>query len=297
MPSAGAVRAAGVTAMWLAAFVGVGYGAVVGVPKLRAWAATRSMIDPTHLQVAFEPTPSWMPPESLDALRVQVRDALQGTSALDAANLAFVHQRLATSGWFSRVEQVKRRSATEIVVSGEFLVPFALVRSGDEDHVVDARSRRLPLSYATTGRRPQLPLVTGVAMPRPAEMGAAWIGQDVRASLKLASLIRTHSWFGAGQVVAIDASRFNTDSILELVTDRGTRVVWGSDPDARALGEMPTDRKLACLDALYAGTQRIDDPTGRGVDLRFDVVTLGPTESTLSVAEAPTDRSGTRQSR
>jgi hypothetical protein len=264
---------------------GLVFAAWTGIPKLRAWADARERVDPAHLRVRFEPSPQWMPKSSLEALRADAREALDGTSVLDGSALETVHRRLFASGWFDRVDQVRRSGNDEIEVTAEFLVPFAMVYSGDEYHVIDSRGRRLPLAYGEGMERPNLPLIMRVAMPKPAEAGSAWIGQDLRASLKLIGLIRTKPWFGT--VHSVDAGRFNRESILELVTDRSTRVIWGNDPDARSLGEMPTERKLACLDALWSHAKRIDNGTGRGVDLRFDVVTLAPAETVPNPASAP----------
>ncbi|MDZ4831350.1 MAG: hypothetical protein SGJ09_14275 [Phycisphaerae bacterium] len=289
---------------WASAIGGIGYSAYVGVPKLESWAESRSLVAAESVRVRFEPVPSWIPPTSLETIAVTARTALGGASALDPTSLDGVHRRLLASGWFERIEQVRRSANDELVVVGEFLVPFALIRAGDEDHVVDARGRRLPLSYRVTdgvasGERPRLPLIAGPAMPKPAEPGAAWIGQDIRAGLRLAALVHDRPWFACGatasatdtadtgRVVAIDASRFNRESVLELVTVGGMRILWGSDPDARTLGEMPPERKLACLDALWASAKRIDDGSGRGIDLRFDVVTLAPKESASTFADAP----------
>lgn len=276
-----------VVALWLAVAAGLILAGRRGVPWLLSWAESRQTVDSSTVEIRFEPTPSWMPVESLALLVADGRAALPEGSLFDAGALTALHRHLVLSGWFERVEQVTRLSATEIVVSAEFLTPFALVRSGEADCVVDREARRLPLTYTGSGPRPQLPRIVGVSLPRPAEPGTPWIGRDVRAALRLAALIRARPWFLAGQVREIDANRFNSESILELVTDRGTRVIWGGDPEGRAIGEMPAERKLACLDALYHGTRRIDDSTGRALDLRFDVVTLAPTDPTMPLTEHP----------
>lgn len=273
-----------VLACWLAGITGIVVAFARGVPKLQAWAAEKNAVDPSTVDIRFDPTPTWMPSESMHALVEESRNALTGGSVLDAESLERLHRQLASSGWFERVEQVRRVSSEEIVVDATFLVPFALVRSGDADYVVDSAARRLPIEYAGPGARPKLPLIVGVNLPKPAEAGTPWIGQDIRAALRLAALIRTKPWYAAGQVASIDLSRFANDGMLELITDKNTRVIWGGDPDARSLGEMPPERKLASLDAWYYRTKRIDDANGRPVDLRFDVITVGQVDPTVSLA-------------
>jgi hypothetical protein len=276
VPSAAAVRGTLVAIAWLGAIGGGLYGAVVGIPKLRAFAVERSRLDPGQLTSAFQPSPAWMPAATLRALSGNAREALGETSALDAGALERAHQGLLASGWFERIEQVQRSGRNELTVTAEFRVPFALIRSGEEDHLVDRSGRRLALAYAKGDQRPPLPLIEGVALPKPAEPGQPWVGGDVRAALHLAALVRDRPWFANGHARAIDASRYASEGLLLIVTERGGSVLWGSDPNDRSIGEMPPERKLAALDALYRDSGSIDDANGRALDLRFDVVTLGP---------------------
>lgn len=274
----------------VAAMGGIGFGIVKGLPHLNAYAETKALIDPAKVSIVFANAPAWMPATTLGALSRDAHDAMASASLLEVGALQRVHQRLLASGWFSRVEQVRRRSETEIAVSAEFRVPYAMVRAGDEDHLIDVDGRRLPLSYAGNDQRPRLPLILGIAMPKPAENGALWLGSDLRAAINLVDLLRNRIWFANGQIKAIDASRFQVEGIVELVTDRDTRIVWGGDPHDRGLSEMPPDRKLACLDALYGASKRVDDASGRTLDLRFDVVTLAPKPPSTSDAGSDADR-------
>ncbi|MDZ4753713.1 MAG: hypothetical protein SGJ11_04365 [Phycisphaerae bacterium] len=284
LPSGRVVRVVFVCVFWItcAAAVAtlVGVGVFRGVPALRAMAEARAAIDPAQVRVTFTGVPPWMPAATIHTLGDGARAVLardgRPVSPLDGAALKGVHQQLLATGWFERVEQVRRTAIDELTVTAEFRTPFAMVRWGDDDHLVDARGLRLPLVYSGDAERPALPLIVGVTMPKPAEPGTAWLGSDVRAALNLARVLRGRSWFVNGQVRSIDASRFASHRVLQLITDRGLRIVWGGDPDDRSLGEMPAERKLAGLDGLYRETSRIDDRSGGTVDLRFDLVTVAP---------------------
>lgn len=260
----------------IAALGVIGFGVARGLPHLNAYAEAKGMIDPAKVRIVFANPPAWMPPATLDDLAMAAHGSLASGNPLEGGALVRVHQGLVRTGWFSHVEQVRRRSESEIAVTATFRVPFAMVRTADADHLIDAAGRRLPLSYAGTARRPALPLVLGVEKPMPEAAGDFWLGADLRAALNVADLLRSRVWFASGQVRAIDASRFTHEGIVELVTDRDTRIVWGGDPSDRSLSEMPPERKLACLDALYRASKRVDDASGRTLDLRFDVVTLAP---------------------
>jgi hypothetical protein len=256
--------------------IGVTLFAAYGVPALRAAAERRvDLANDGPLTVGFSHIPSWLDPSVARDIAIDAEQALvgAGSSPFDAAPLALVRERLDRSGWFTRVDQVRRVDGGRLEADVEFRKPFALVRWEGEDHLVGAGAERMPLAFMAGGPRPAgLPLVTGATMPPPKLPGAAWIGQDLHAALHLAVRIHRKPWFAAGQVTMIDASRFASEGLLEMVTDRGDRIVWGGDPEERNLGEMPTDEKMRCLDTLWHHYRRVDGGA-RGLDLRFDVVT------------------------
>jgi hypothetical protein len=290
VPSPGAARTSLVVLFWIAVAGGLAFGAVRGTPHLRAFAESRAHQDPDTIRVTFLGTPGWVPQTVVDQLGTRVRAALvepgEALSVLDVLALRRVHVDMAHCGWFERVEQVRRTAIDEITVTASFRTPFALVRSGNEDHLVDVDGRLLPLSYTGTATRPKLPLIIGVALPKPAEPGTPWIGADLRAGLNLAKVVRQKSWFTGGDVHAIDVARMNgPDAALEILTASGTRIVWGSDPNQRTLAEAPPERKLASLDALYRQFGRLDSGAGGVVDLRSDLVTVAPAEPTSSARQ------------
>jgi hypothetical protein len=280
----GRIVAAG--SLLAAGAVGIALFSAYGVPALRAAAerrAEREVAGP--LTVGFSHLPSWLDGSVAREIAADAELALVGAGAspFDAAPLALVRERLDRSGWFVKVEQVRRIDGGRLEAEVEFRKPFALVRWEGEDHLVGTGGERMPLVFLPDGPRPTgLPLVTGASLPPPKLPGAAWIGQDLHAALHLAARIHRKPWFAAGQVTAIDASRFAGEGILELVTDRGDRLVWGGDPEERNLGEMPADEKLRCLDTLWHHYRRVDGGA-RGLDLRFDVVTRPEPRRELAV--------------
>lgn len=280
--SSAALRGLG-AALALAAIGAGGFvGVRSGIPFLIERAEARGAVDAAGIRVVFERAPAWVPQAALDALGDEVRTTLQGAASFDPEGLGRAHAALAASGWFERVEQVQRRRGDTVAVIGEFRVPFALVRSEGLDHVVDERYRRLPMAYEGAGDRPPLPLVINPRFPKPSEPGGTWAGEDLRAAIHLARIVRDRPWFAAGQIAAIDAGRFHRERILELVGPErdgvAARIVWGCDPEERSLSEMPPNRKLECLDALWKARRSLVDGSGRSLDLRFDAVTLAATK-------------------
>lgn len=268
------------------ATVGTTLFAAYGVPALRAAAERRAVRgEPVALTVAFSHVPSWLDASVARDIAADAEAAIVGAdgSPFDASPLALVRERLDRSGWFTRVDQVRRIDGGVLEADVEFRRPFALVRWEGEDHLVGAGGERMPLVFLPDGPRPTgLPVITGATLPPPKLPGAAWIGQDLHAALSLAARINRKPWFAAGQVTTIDASRFAGEGILEMVTDRGDRIVWGGDPEERNLGEMPTDEKIRCLDTLWHHYRRLDGGA-RGLDLRFDVVTRPEPRRELAV--------------
>jgi len=269
------VQLGGAAAALVLGCAALGGLAAWGVPRLVESAERRTLerLD-GPLTVSFSHVPAWLDGAIAREIAADAEFALVEAdgSPFNREPLATVHRHLERSGWFVRVDQVRRASADRIEADVEFRRPFALVRWEGADHLVGAGGERIPLAF-TEGPRPDgMPIVVGVTQPPPTVAGSPWIGADLHAALHLARWIHRKPWFAAGQVAAIDASRFSREGILELVTDRGDRLIWGGDPEARNVGEMPASEKIRCLDALWHHYRRIDGGT-RGIDLRFDVVT------------------------
>ncbi len=224
---------------------------------------------PLSLRLAWPPlagdaTRTWLP-ES--ARREIVATAMSKLTAdpFDRAALENARRALLETGWFERVERVRRRTGGVIEVSATWRTPAAVVRWEGKDFLVSTMGETLPLVYEAGGAGASVLVIEGVeAGPKhknggETAFGEAWPGAGVRASLELMGVLRRAFGGGAawGQIAGVDASEFRTRGRLAIVTDAGARIVWGAPPGKLTPGEQTTDQKLTRLARLASG------PTGR----------------------------------
>ena len=216
--------------------------------------------------VAGDRTRTWMP-ESVRREIEQTVLSRVSPDVFDRDSLEQARTALEATGWFERVDAVRRQEGNRIEVHGEWRTPLAVVRQDGRDVVVGAGGALLPLSYAPGGAGPGLKVIEGVTNRPPLRadgspaFGEPWPGGEVQAGLALLDAVRrafsaTRVW---PQVTGVDAALFARDGRLALVTDQGARVVWGAPPGIIAPGEQSTDQKIARLVHLANGpTERID---------------------------------------
>lgn len=183
----------------------------------------------------------------------------------DRSSLAAIREILVQSRWMEESSiQVRRDQVTEkidgerrridrIVIDGQFRVPFALIRRGQTEYLVDGSGTRLPVDYET-GRVRALPVIANASGPVPA-VGEMWRGGDLTDGLLLARFLRAQkrSWYD--QVEAIDVANWDgrdrNKPRLVLITNRGYRIGWGRAVGDEAGIEHPAAEKIRALDAYY----------------------------------------------
>jgi len=257
----------------------------VMIPRLRGYLEARSFVDDTQIRVSFTNSPAWFDQTCVRELTTSVANAVGDGSALDKTRLTTARQALADSGWFRSVEQVRLDSKGGFIVDATFRTPYAVVRpvDGDREYLVDDEGCVLPREW-TQGQRPgnaHWTAIVNVKAPVPGPRGKAWPGTDIAAGLALLRAIREHVPAGTSWEVlvdAIDVSGVASARELRIITARGGTVIWGRTPGDNSPAELPTARKLAMLDTMYAKTQAIDlgGNQVQVIDVRGDVVTFAP---------------------
>ena len=260
----------------VAALVLAGCAALLwwGVPQLRARLDARAMAQATTIEVDYMAAPSWFDERRRAEVVERVAMAVGYGSLLDPNRLSKAKAALETTGWFESVEQVRLADNGGFVVTATFVRPFAVVRHGEFDYLVDDLGRLLPMQW-TAGHRPAEPhyiAIVGSREPNRGDFGSPWPGTDVAAGLELAKTLRGRAW--SAHVAAIDVSAHASDASLTLITRNDGRLLWGRAPSDRAVSEVTPDAKLRTIDHLFASSGRIDSGGGRIIDLRGDLVTV-----------------------
>lgn len=203
-----------------------------------------------------------------------ISDEAVGTHAKDSLRSA--REALAATGWFDPERLQLRRDLVSdsksptgtrdvIVVHGPFRRPFALVRYGRNDHLVDEFGRRLPPTYDLDTVK-ALPVITG-CRAQPANVGELWTGKDLRDGINLLTYLVKIGPAWLSQVRQIDVSNAGGgrrgEGHLVLITDKGYRIAWG-----RAVGEEggidqpPIDKIRVLNEYAKQRSGRVGDPLG-----------------------------------
>lgn len=281
-----AMRRVGV-GMGAALMVGAaGWGVLFGLGELEARAG--ALLAPEGpIVVAFDWPPaagegdadgatageaSWLPASERRRLEMIVERAFGGEpGALTGVPLARAGRDLMATGWFEGPPSVRREPDGRIGVEGAWRVPAGVVQMRDAAYLVSRDARLLPLVYAPGTRAGRLPTLVGVRVQPPTRSdgalahGEPWAPDLVDAGLALADLLRAETF--AEQVRAIDLSRINDagEGRIELITQRGGRVVWGGRPGVFRPGEQPDATRLERLrlidqryNSIDAGRDRLE---------------------------------------
>jgi hypothetical protein len=246
----------------LCALGGAGYGAAA----VHARAADLLAREQVAIDVVWPRTPgaseTWLGEGLREQIRARVGAQLAG-QPIGAAALSRVGESLAASGWFDGRPRVERTADNTVRVRGAWRQPACAVRAGERDYAIDWLGRPFPVDYpaGASGLR----VISGVAEgPRLGSAGELdvlnpWPGDDVVAALGLLAPLLREDF--ASQVAGIDVSAYFTQGQLAIVTDKGSRVVWGGRYGEFIPGEASSPDKLARLRSLASNMQfgnRID---------------------------------------
>lgn len=256
------MRIAGVTA-GLALAVGLLVGRdplVKRVGQLREAPISVHFEWPLVKQSAARPA-TWVPRVVQDSL-VHLVESNVSMDPFDAASLERGRKLLLSTGWFESVDCLQRKPGGEIHVTASWRIPVALVRKNDRDYLVgrDAAPIRIPDGFKPmTG----LYVIENPLLEPPTEngklaYGTPWSGGDVQAALDLLDVLKDSP--AQQQITGIDLAEYLTkdEPKLLIVTDRRTKIVWGSAIGELAPGQVPIERRIARLEQQLRGFGRID---------------------------------------
>ncbi len=247
-------------------------------PPLRRASGGASMPNTAGLGAAT----TWLSEPFRNQLTVLATTVLND-DVFDREALARCGQAMLATGWFRSIHSIRRVHEGVVRIDGEWREPAAVVRHGERDYLVSGEGELLPVDYkpGASGLR----VVLNPSMPPPGQPGDKWLGGDVQAALKLLAHLQVSPAYV--QVAAIDAggavSGRAARKRLEIVTDAGNRVVWGSAPGEFAPAEVSTEIKLGRLQFLLTS---ID--FGRRIDAGKPLVDIAsPRDILIDVSAQP----------
>lgn len=204
---------------------------------------------------------AWPPRDVQQRLLAMARDRVrQYPDPLSRQTLAAIGTDMLATGLFEEVRAVRRRPGGVIEIQGAWRRPTAAVRHDGHDQLIGPGAEVMPVRLSA-GQR-SIRVILGVAFNPPTRSDGtpayaeAWPGEDVQAGLLVLEQLRDRAYWH--QVKAIDVSGHLRSQRVEIITDRGSRVVWGAAPGTFKPGEVGTERKLQHLQALFERYGRID---------------------------------------
>jgi hypothetical protein len=210
---------------------------------------------------------TWLSEPSQQEL-VHLAERTLGDDPFDPDSLSRTGEALMSTGWFRRVDSIRRKSDGVVSISALWRAPAAVARRDGTDYLVAADGVRLPPEYAPGRAGPSMRVILGAAFAAPAQPGEPWVGGDVQAGLTLLATLRSLP-AALAQTRAIDVSAYSTRKQLVIVTDQDRRVVWGASPGDFQPAEPTTKQKLAWLADLLTSPD-----FGRRIDAQQPMVLL-----------------------
>lgn len=232
----------------------------LSVPKLRA-----AHPAPADITISFKQVPAWLDDSLLNELRDVAREHL-ANEPIARDGLISVSTALAQTGWFEEVNQVSWTSNSNAEIDATFLIPYALVESGERTYYVDVYGKRMPSRIGNTVRDDyHFITLKQLNYPAPPRPGMQWDGDDVIASLKLLQLFYDYKW--AAQIDSLNLSKFGGSQVIMFTTKTPSQFVWGSPPNQEKALEALAVQKLERLAKAHESFGAID----QGISGQFDL--------------------------
>jgi len=209
-----------------------------------------------------EPLDTWLP-AIIQRDLVGVAAASITPDPFDRESLERARAALEATGWFTKVTRVQRLANGRVEIEGEWRTPAAVVVKDNRQYLVGRDGAVMRLAAGASMPRGLFEITSPYAQPPTDERGnplygVPWTGGDVQAAIELLDALADLK--ASRQVAGIDLSEYlsRRDGKLAIVTDTGSRVIWGSPIGELAPGETPVAERLSRLEQLYRDFGRID---------------------------------------
>ena len=283
----GPLRMAATVCAWILLVGSIGVALGTGIPHLAVKKAADH--DGSNAALLLLDAPDWYlaTPELALQMQAAVGDQLR-KAPTDRASLVHAHARLEQSGWFDEVRRLHRAANGDIHVEGTLAQPFAVVRWGSYDLLVDTKGRLLDWRFPSGEANVNLPVIIGARTPPPSNArgglryGAAWSEDEAIASgLDLLRFLEHSPWME--DVAEVDVSNHPESRCLWLTCDGGLRIRWGLAPGETSAAELTPAEKRDMVDSICRIYGPLHAFAAREIDIRHDLATIS------GMASAPTE--------
>jgi len=236
---------------------------VAGVVAFGYWAwskqAERIASDPLY-QISFDrvvltPPPDWVTTDvKVEAFREASLDP--PLSALDPQLAERVAKALAFHPWVAEVQSVRKVAPDGLEANIVYRRPVCMVElpptpDGKRGlYAVDVEGTLLPSRdfLQDPKKAAQYPRLGGFMSADVGRVGTRWPDSRVIGGAKTAAVL-TEAWhtLSLAKIVPSQSSDSVNAAVFELLTQHGSRVLWGHAPGSETSNEIAADKKIAAL--------------------------------------------------
>lgn len=201
---------------------------------------------------------TWLPP-SIQNDMARIARANLTTDPFEQPCLEYARESLASTGWFVKINSIRRQPGGRIDVSADWRTPVALVSYRGHEYLVAVGSEILKLPARTPVAKGTMPVIMNPHLGPPSDQlgvlyGQTWTGGDVQAAVDLLRSLRQLP--ESRRVAGVDLANYIKSGHLTLITDTGSRIVWGSAPGELGPGEVRAEVRIQRLKDILA--KRLD---------------------------------------
>ena len=218
--------------------------------------------------VAITPLPEWI---RSDVKAEVIRDAEAGgeLSVLDDELPERMHQAFEAHPWVAKVVRVAKAPPARLEVELIYRKPVCMVQVADGLFPIDIEGVLLPTADFSPHEAAHYPRLANAPLSVEPPAGSVWREQRVFAAAKLAAVL-------AGVWEELNLEQFEplaepgaSALDFELVTKKGTRVLWGTAPSDDEASQSLAQAKVARLKQYVAERGTLEGPHGpQDLDLR-----------------------------
>lgn len=209
--------------------------------------------------------PQWVSTDLVQQVAAQARLA-PSRSVLDEQLITELADAFRQHPWVEKVVKVSKSIPARVDVELIYRRPVAMVEISTGLLPVDAHGVLLPPTAFTPESAQRYPQITQAKTPPQGGVGRSWGDPQVTAAAKLASVLLPH-WqdfrLTAIEIPAgIDMRASAEELVFQLVTEGGSRIVWGRAPDVIYPLELTPDQKIGRLEECLSRFGGFDQPDG-----------------------------------
>jgi len=249
---------------------------VVG-PRLARFLPDLSRRDEYQLRIEnihITRLPRWVPADLVEQVAERAGFGAEASPLGTAGNPSLLDDGLAERiaqafrlhPWVAEVRRVQIQFPAKVDVALRYRRPVAMVEVKQGLFPVDADGVLLPPADFSVSQARRYPLIRNVHSTPQGPAGTNWGDIVVNAGARLTAVL-TPYWkkFRLAAVRVPNRQRANTtidDLVLVLITQRGSRIIWGRVPGSKHPGELSTERKIGRLEKYLTDFGDFDRPHG-----------------------------------